>query len=497
MAILAVLLFGLTLEARARDFFFVVGGGPEPWSNQVSIEHNVEFYQATMARIRDTPRSETLFFASGQSGQPDVCHIAALDVPEANRLLALASGDRRDLRLAFRRHQLSGVNGGILRHQVLEKLRGMSRELGPGDRLLLYFTGHGGKGSPVTNGCFYAWNRERITVRDLAEVLDRYSPEVEVMLVMVQCYSGSFANILFTGGDPEHGLASHRRAGFFGTIATRPAAGCTADMKKEDYEEYSTYFWSAVGGIDRTGKDVLAGDLDGDGKQTFVDAHVHALLHSPTIDISMRTSDEYLRRFGREKGKESTGEDRLLAWDSPYASLLEGAGPDLVPLLEGLSRKLNLSGEDRVAVAARLAESVEQGRRRNQQEIRKMEGAVRNAAVQIGQALMVQWPFLRSAWHPETQALLTTGGNELITFMTSHREFGNYAELSRMLKDLKEKDLAEERRWAGLQRFVRAAESAALAHNLQFEKDSSLRSRYDELLRLERWEVAPTGKIPK
>lgn len=484
-------------DSFAREFFLVVGGGPESWSNQVSIEHNIEFYRATMDRLRDQPREETLWFASGDGALPDVCHVSGLEVPLANRLFAAANGDRRDLRLAFRRHQLADVRGASRRDLVLDKLRALSRELGPGDRLLLYFTGHGGKGDPVSNGCFYGWNREKITVRDLSETLDRFPPETEILLVMVQCYSGTFANVLYTGGDPEAGLASHRRAGYFGTIATRPAAGCTADMKKEDYEEYSTYFWSAVGGMDRAGNAVDVGDPDGDGKRTLLDAHFHALMESPTIDISTRTSDEFLRRFGRDKGRAQAAEDGLLGWDSPYSSLVAGASPDQATLLESLSRRFELTGEDRVPAAAKLAQEIEQARKRNQSEIRRLEGAVRASAGKIGQSIMNRWPFLRSSWHPESQALLSAGSSELSDAIGGHAEFPNYAEMTRRLAELKDRDLVAERRWAGLQRMIRAAETVALAYNLQFEKDSSLRAKYEELLRLERWEVVPTATIRK
>ena len=64
-------------------------------------------------------------------------------------------------------------------------------------------------------------------MKDFATMLDRIDESVPVVVVMVQCYSGGFADIAFEGGDRKKGATDRNRCGFFATVHTRPAAGCT------------------------------------------------------------------------------------------------------------------------------------------------------------------------------------------------------------------------------------------------------------------------------
>ena len=52
---------------------------------------------------------------------------------------------------------------------------------------------------------------------------------------------------------------------FFATKHDRVAAGCTPDIREENYQEYSTRFWEDYG-ESRIGKQIKRPDYDGDGK---------------------------------------------------------------------------------------------------------------------------------------------------------------------------------------------------------------------------------------
>src|SRR5207247_1966972 len=89
------------------------------------------------------------------------------------------------------------------------------------------------------------------------------------------------------------------RCGFFATTHDRMAAGCTADVMEESYQDYSTYFFAALDGKTRTGERVTGCDYDGDGVVSWEEAHAYALLTSDTVDISMMTSDNFLRMYSK------------------------------------------------------------------------------------------------------------------------------------------------------------------------------------------------------
>ena len=162
------------------------------------------------------------------------------------------------------------------------------------DRLIIYYTGHGGpKGEHPTTGRGRHGHleRKRHAGQRVHRPLDKLPVKVRVVMVMVQCFSGGFADSIYNDCDAAKDLSSRNRCGFFATIPDRVAAGCTPDMDEEDYKEYSTYFWAALSGHTRTGKAVASADYDGDGKISFAEAHAFTLVNSDTVDISIKSSD--------------------------------------------------------------------------------------------------------------------------------------------------------------------------------------------------------------
>ena len=138
-------------------------------------------------------------------------------------------------------------------------------------------------------------------MKDFVARLDKLDPQVRVVLVMVQCYSGGFANCIFNEGDAKKGVTGANRCGFYATVHNRPAAGCTPDIDEENYQEYSSSFWSAICGQTRTGQPVAPPDYDGDGRVSFAEAHAYTVLTSNTIDIPVKTSDAFLRAVSKTK----------------------------------------------------------------------------------------------------------------------------------------------------------------------------------------------------
>lgn len=473
--------------AAAKDHVLLIGGGPEPWSSQISIEENVHYFGRTQQVRGIDPAGNRILFASGSSGRADVCFNHGVPVSPAREILASSNNAGRYLKLDYRPHQVPGVSHAASRQAILQALSDLARELSETDRLLIYFTGHGGKGANSETANLQTWGKEKLDVRTFAKALDAFRPETAVMVVMVQCYSGAFANLIFVAGDPANELAPHRRAGYFSTLATRTAAGCTPEVHRADYEDYSTYFLGALGGQNRLGEPVPAIDVDGDGAISLDEAHLHVVAVSPTIDIPLKTSDRFLRQFATIPVEQ----EPKITWDSGYSRLLGAAAPLERTALEALSVRLELDGEDRVAEAHRLSEKVDQEREVAQRKIRRQDEELKRLARKLAESLQTNWPVLRNAWHPMTGLYLADEAEEIDQMLRRQPSFAQWQRLRTSVAEERQKDLAAEKRWALLKRMVQTAESVALAENLRISNDPKLYLDYERLRTLERWPWAP------
>ncbi len=463
----------------AKDYFLTIGGGSSPGGNQVSLEKNVLFFQRLLSgqQLADAPHD--LFFSDGNDPHRDLQFASPdFDVPEANRLLASVFSQEKGLRYQYRNHQLPGRQEAATRANLERWFREVGAKLAAGDRLIVYLTGHGGKGNPTRNSHFYLWSGERMSVADFVEQLDTVPGEVPVVAVMVQCYSGGFANIVFNDGDPEQGVASAPRCGFFATVEDRVAAGCTADIREENYHEYSSYFWAAIGGEDRLGAAVTSPDYDGDGAVSFAEAHAYALIHSPTIDISVKTSDALLRAYSKT---EADGHPDLLTAESPYELLWEHATPAERAVLDGLSEQLALAGPDRAAAARQLAKDAKEERKPLDTRKREAGKKLNGIRASLRKTLMARWPELASPWHPSVAGILATEGGDVVAVLQSHSQYSRFVELRSEIEQLSKQTLDLDRRWVKCQRLLRTLENVALAANLSHFASPEVLGDYQRL----------------
>jgi hypothetical protein len=334
-----------------------VGGGPEPRMNQVAIESNVRYVDSLLPKNA----KKRILFADGTTETAHVLYIQPEPAPntaeEAYRILmeGSRSGSQR-----FRRPELRSVDGSADLTSLRQEIGKIAEEAkGP---ILLYFTGHGEKGRTLNNNFYSLWAGEQpqvptlarpddtpprprplLTVRDLAAEIKRLPASSPVTVIMVQCYSGSFANLLFEDGDPEKPLLERPICGFFAATPDRPAAGCTPEINEADYQDFTSYFFAALSGKDRSGKPVQAVDYDKNGTIGMEEAYIYAVINEPSIDVPVVTSDQFLRRFV------SLRDDEVAAM--PYSRVLAKASPARKAALEALSKELGLTSEDRLKAA--------------------------------------------------------------------------------------------------------------------------------------------------
>lgn len=325
MCVLAPPLHGAQDSPALSLRTLLVGGGPDRAHNQVAIESNVRY----VGRLLPARSLVHVLFTDGDARSENVQY----------------RGD--DMQFAYRMPDLPRLDGPAEAATVRAELGAIAADLRaqPALGALLYFTGHGSPNysSRYTDNAFDLWGSQRMTVRDLSVALSSFPPSASIALVMVQCYSGAFGNVLFDDGNPSGAPIEQRIAGFFAAEPQRVAAGCTPEINEAEYKDFTGYFFAALSGIDRMGRPVTGADYDHDGRVGMNEAFAYSLLNDPSIDTPVCTSDTFLRRFVDLRDAE--------VFDVPYAKVLAWAGPAQLVALDGLSMQLDLDGDSRLAAA--------------------------------------------------------------------------------------------------------------------------------------------------
>jgi len=472
--------------AHAVDYFLTIGGGYSPSGNQASLEKNVLFFQALLKERKLADAPHAIFFADGNHVGRDLQFVdPKYDIPKANRLLARVMRQERFLGYQYRSHAVPGIKGADNPQNIKRWFQEVGRKLTKNDRLVIYLTGHGGKGDKKTPGNtkFYMWNSKSMKASEFTGLLDKVPAEVPVAMVMVQCYSGGFANVIFNQASAKKGVTGANRCGFYATVQTRPAAGCTADINEADYQEYSSFFWAALRGKTRVGKAIKRPDYDGDGVVSFDEAHAFAVIASDTIDIPVKTSDALLRHASKTKVK---GRKDLVTAETKYGELLKTASKSERAILEQLSKLLKLSGDNRAKAARGAAGKIAKQKKGIEAKLKKTSGERDAAGKAIRSALFVRWPELSNRWNPQVGELLGRQSNEVVRLIESHKHYSAFTRKYDEAKKLAAQKLDLDRRWVKTQRVLRTLENVALAVNLPKLADAKMQARYRRLLESER-----------
>lgn len=483
LAIVALILAGLThtglVDATAADFFLTIGGGYTPSGNQVSLERNVLYFQRVLDEQQFGQRPHAIFFADGMNAERDLQVIDRDAIPQANRLMAEFFGDSDDLGLSYRNHQVDGVRGSTRPENIRKWFANEGRQMQRGDRLIVYVTSHGNQSSDRRDPydtTIATWDNTSIRMKEFVTLLDGLVDGVEVVAIMVQCHAGGFARFIFNDGDPDKGLSPQRRIGFFATVHDRSAAGCTPEIDEASYVEYSTYFWAAISGRDRSGRTVDPPDYDGDGAISFDEAHAYVILTADTIDLPVKTSGEYLTihsKFG-------DGKSNLLTNDEPYEDVLALATPVQRAILEGLSEQLELKGSDRLEHAWK-ATKAEQGENRNRSRGRRTVSPQERLRTRISSDIKNRWPELANVLNPVSVELLTSRSDDFIEAIEGHPEYDHYRQLQRESDAVPD----EQKRIVKFDRFLRVADNVLLTENLRRINDPTRIREFESIIQAE------------
>ena len=287
-AALAVLTFSVAGSTKGRKkpveaeavpglHALLLNGGGSARSNYLShLDHIQEMYGVLVQR--GVPRDNIAVFSSDGDAKGKDLVTRAVTPPNADRWLVEGTPLGSSLRPARKNIDTQWPDGPKLRPASYSALREWFKDgrkaLPDGSTLLVFVTDHGTRGedSPE-NGNISLWN-ESMSVLEFRALLARLAPGVRVVVVMSQCFSGSFANAIYGLGRavPEGNVC-----GFFSTTDERFAYGCYAEGRAREKFGHAFEFI-----------DALRAHASTDA------AHREVLLQDDSPDVPLRTSDVFL-----------------------------------------------------------------------------------------------------------------------------------------------------------------------------------------------------------
>ncbi len=530
-------------QVMGTDYFVTIGGGPNPQSNQLSLEKNVQFFQRTIAQCRSDQPHHEIFFADGGSDRRDLQYQESEpSESEAVQWMSSLLSVEDSLGMKYRNHQVMPLAGPSRKAYLQQAFDRLATTTQAGDRIIVYVTAHGGSTDESSDSFDYRysdlygtdkpevsydtsialWNDETLSMKEFTKWLDRFPAEVEVITIMVQCYSGGFAHEIYHDGNDKLGLNHDLRAGFFSQRFDRPSAGCTPEVLEENYQDYSTFFFAALCGTNRLGEEIESADYDGNSLVSFAEAHAYAVVTSETIDIPMRTSGEILRRFSKfgtptetsdEVDREVPAAESLgaamaslfaggQAATEPKSLIIDAAG--LVTrqsTIEGLS---DLATPEQRVIVERLSEllkvkptaSLQQVKgqfRRAGESLEKRQQAYGVAQAeysvlksQLIETVKAEYPeFNEFGYSPVISELTGARADEFTDFIAQQSQAASLDEVAERLTKLVDKMEAVEVREARLGRLVQTLEEILLEENLLVVAAESVVEQYRRVLAME------------
>jgi thiol-disulfide isomerase/thioredoxin len=270
----------------------LINGGDRPGSNYQSHLHHLQD-MVDLLHARGIPAQRIDIFSA--DGQDPAADLTTRDSPPADFWLLDGTGLGNRLRPQARlvNTRWDGVTLHPARLPALrEWFEAARKRIGPGDRLLLFVTDHGTADKDDPDGNAISLWREKLTVRELKSLLGRLAPGVQVVMVMSQCYSGAFANVIGSSASSE---PSGDVCGFFSTTAQQKAYGCYPEGRDRDKMGHAFHFIEALG-----------------RRATTADAHQEVLAEDDTPDVPLRTSDAYLARLVAAEAAERRTDEAAL-----------------------------------------------------------------------------------------------------------------------------------------------------------------------------------------
>jgi thiol-disulfide isomerase/thioredoxin len=290
-------------STEGRVHAVLINGGGRREINFQSHLHHLERLIGLLQASGLGPEDITVFNADGADPAED---LATRELPASPDFWLLpVSGGMRMLAppMVYVDSEVDGFEVHPARKRDLEAwFAGAGRKLRAGDTLLLYVTDHGERNDDdLTNNTIVLWGPDPgeiaprdpesteasvdgvaaaaapdLSVSELRDLLGEIDPGVRVVMLMSQCFSGSFSHVLAVAGEEPSGDV----CGYFSSTADRLAYGCYPENRGKDGVGHSFHFFEALEPLG-----------------AFPEAHRRVLIADDTPDVPHTTGDFYLERL--------------------------------------------------------------------------------------------------------------------------------------------------------------------------------------------------------
>ncbi len=279
--------------ARGANFAVLINGGGNPRINFRSHLTHIEGFTRVLEEY-GVPRENVVVF-SGDGDDP-ADDLATLETDDRDDFWILPERAQQVLRpqIELVSSRLEGYELQPAKRELIVKWFADNKSrFQPGDTLFFYVTDHGEMNKEDLNDNTIVLWKEMMSVSELREIFAGLPPDLQVVMLMSQCFSGSFASLAVNGENV---------CGYFASSADRPAYGCYPENRGVDGVGHSHHF---LEGIDRLG--------------TLSEAQQHVLVSDDSPDVPHASSDVYLRklldtRAGDRSLEEVADEYLALAW---------------------------------------------------------------------------------------------------------------------------------------------------------------------------------------
>ncbi|MFC6755144.1 hypothetical protein, partial [Halorubrum tibetense] len=239
------------------------------------------------------------YYTNGDDSADDVVYFAnpkERDPIHETLLRVFASG--LDYAKKTKRNSIGKVDGSTEKATLVASLEAQFALVKPDDKVLIVYNGHGDiEPRDTRKNTLKLWGDTHLTVSELDQLLDKIHPQATVNFVLTQCFSGSFANLIYD--NPYSDVrGEQQRCGFLAESDRREAEGCDLGTNEADFRDYTTYFFAALAGKTRLGETIPAAqiDLDRSGDVSLSEAHFYALASADSGDLSRSTSEFILEK---------------------------------------------------------------------------------------------------------------------------------------------------------------------------------------------------------
>ncbi len=475
-----ILLISILCIARvtySRTFFLSISGGDHPYRNQIAHEKNVQFVTNVFINTSNKDIKDFVYFSDGNDPGLDTCFIDdTLKIDALKVLLYRLFNEDDNYRLNFKNHQLQKVDGPARLNEIQNWFERYSNILKPDDTLYIYITDHGGLNYKNSNNNYIVlWDSQRLYVKAFAKLLQKINSQTKVILIMTQCYSGAFGNILWKDGIVSNKLNTSLRCGFFSSNKELASSGCSADINEENYSDYSTSFFTALSSHNRLGQKTELVDYNNDKMTQLIEAHYYAVLNVDTIDTPITTSEIFLRNYVYLPDIAKLKFDDIMN----KASKIEKH------VLAKLKRKCKLDNKSTIKhfIEKQQEENILMlALQNNYNKLNKEYIYLKSTLIRL---LTTRYPVINNIYHPLYHELITSKGKQIIDYINSLSEYTKWNNVLKQKKEIKEEILKVRKRQALYKRFSQLIETVEMRYHLFNSSNKLLITYYKKLSKLE------------